>query len=144
MNDEQRYEQGIKVRTEVLGEKHVNRSIENQNDFNADFQNFISRFAWGEVWSRPGMPRHTRSLVTIAVLLALGREDELRMHLRACFNNGVTKDDLKELILHCSLYAGLPAANAAMHMAEEVFADLGIASQKLSEQQLSKAQTNQE
>lgn len=73
-----------------------------------------------------GLPRHTRSLVTIAILLALGREDELRMHLRACFNNGVTKEDLKELILHSSLYAGLPAANAAMHMAEEVFKELGI------------------
>ncbi|AUX87783.1 4-carboxymuconolactone decarboxylase [Acinetobacter tandoii] len=144
MNDEQRYEQGIKVRTEVLGEKHVNRSIENLNDFNADFQNFISRFAWGEVWSRPGLPRHTRSLVTIAILLSLGREDELRMHLRACFNNGVTKDELKELILHCSLYAGLPAANAAMHMAEEVFADLGIAPKKLSELQSDSEQTNQE
>ncbi|EOR05751.1 4-carboxymuconolactone decarboxylase [Acinetobacter tandoii] len=144
MNDEQRYEQGIKVRTEVLGEKHVNRSIENLNDFNADFQNFISRFAWGEVWSRPGLPRHTRSLVTIAILLSLGREDELRMHLRACFNNGVTKDELKELILHCSLYAGLPAANAAMHMAEEVFADLGIAPKKLSELQSNSEQTNQE
>ena len=144
MNDEQRYEQGIKVRTEVLGEKHVNRSIENLNDFNADFQNFISRFAWGEVWSRPGLPRHTRSLVTIAILLSLGREEELRMHLRACFNNGVTKDELKELILHCSLYAGLPAANAAMHMAEEVFADLGIAPKKLSELQSDSEQTNQE
>ncbi|MGH1401565.1 MAG: 4-carboxymuconolactone decarboxylase [Acinetobacter tandoii] len=144
MNDEQRYEQGIKVRTEVLGEKHVNRSIENLNDFNADFQNFISRFAWGEVWSRPGLPRHTRSLVTIAILLSLGREDELRMHLRACFNNCVTKDELKELILHCSLYAGLPAANAAMHMAEEVFADLGIAPKKLSELQSDSEQTNQE
>lgn len=144
MNDEQRYEQGIKVRTEVLGEKHVNRSIENLNDFNADFQNFISRFAWGEVWSRPGLPRHTRSLVTIAILLSLGREDELRMHLRACFNNGVTKEELKELILHCSLYAGLPAANAAMHMAEEVFADLGIAPKKLSELQSNSEQTNQE
>ena len=143
MNDEQRYQQGIKVRTEVLGEKHVNRSIENLNDFNADFQNFISRFAWGEVWSRPGLPRHTRSLVTIAILLSLGREDELRMHLRACFNNGVTKDELKELILHCSLYAGLPAANAAMHMAEEVFADLGIAPKKLSELQSDSEQTNQ-
>lgn len=127
MNDDDRYKQGIEVRTAVLGEKHVNRSIENLNDFNEDFQNFISRFAWGEVWSRPGLPRHTRSLVTIAVLLALGREDELRMHLRACFNNGVTKDELKELILHCSLYAGLPASNAAMHMAEQVFEELGIA-----------------
>ena len=126
MNDDERYKQGIQVRTEVLGEKHVNRSIENLNDFNSDFQNFISRFAWGEVWSRPGMPRHTRSLVTMAVLLGLGREAELRMHIRACFNNGVTQDDLKELFLHCSLYAGLPAANAAMHMAEEVFKELGI------------------
>ncbi|CAP01350.1 gamma-carboxymuconolactone decarboxylase (CMD) [Acinetobacter baumannii SDF] len=126
MNDEQRYKQGIEVRTEVLGEKHVGRSLQKLNDFNQDFQNFISRYAWGEVWSRPGLPRHIRSLVTIAILLALGREDELRMHLRACFNNGVTKEDLKELILHSSLYAGLPAANAAMHMAEEVFKELGI------------------
>ena len=134
MNDDERYKQGIQVRTEVLGEKHVNRSIENLNDFNSDFQNFISRFAWGEVWSREGLPRHTRSLVTIAILLALGREDELRMHLRACFNNGVTKDELKELILHSSLYAGLPAANAAMHMAEEVFKELGIDVQPISAQ----------
>ena len=128
MNDEQRYKQGLEVRTEVLGEKHVNRSLENLNDFNLDFQNFISRYAWGEVWSRPGLPRHTRSLVTMGILLALGREAELRMHIRACFNNGVTKDELKELFLHSSLYAGLPAANAAMHMAEEVFAELGIGS----------------
>lgn len=134
MNDEQRYQQGLKVRTEVLGEQHVGRSLENLNDFNQDFQNFISRFAWGEVWSREGLPRHTRSLVTIAILLALGREDELRMHLRACFNNGVTKDELKELILHSSLYAGLPAANAAMHMAEEVFKELGIDVQPVAAQ----------
>lgn len=134
MNDEQRYQQGLKVRTEVLGEKHVGRSLENLNDFNQDFQNFISRFAWGEVWSREGLSRHTRSLVTIAILLALGREDELRMHLRACFNNGVTKDELKELILHSSLYAGLPAANTAMHMAEEVFKELGIDVQPVSVQ----------
>ncbi len=131
MNDQERYEQGLKVRTEVLGETHVGRSLENLNDFNADFQNFISRFAWGEVWSRPGMSRHTRSLVTIAILLALGRDAELRMHIRACFNNGVSKDDLKELFLHASLYAGLPAANAAMHMAEDVFVELGIAPEKL-------------
>ncbi|ENX06116.1 4-carboxymuconolactone decarboxylase [Acinetobacter courvalinii] len=134
MNDEQRYQQGLKVRTEVLGEKHVGRSLQNLNDFNQDFQSFISRFAWGEVWSREGLPRHTRSLVTIAILLALGREDELRMHLRACFNNGVTKDELKELILHSSLYAGLPAANAAMHMAEEVFKELGIDVQPVAAQ----------
>ena len=130
----QRYKQGLEVRTEVLGEKHVNRSLENLNDFNSDFQNFISRYAWGEVWSRPGLPRHTRSLVTMGILLALGREAELRMHIRACFNNGVTKDELKELFLHSSLYAGLPAANAAMHMAEEVFVELGIGSDQDGQQ----------
>ena len=134
MNDEQRYKQGLEVRTEVLGEKHVNRSLENLNDFNSDFQNFISRYAWGEVWSRPGLPRHTRSLVTMGILLALGREAELRMHIRAFFNNGVTKDELKELFLHSSLYAGLPAANAAMHMAEEVFVELGIGSDQDGQQ----------
>ncbi|MCU4304639.1 4-carboxymuconolactone decarboxylase [Acinetobacter ursingii] len=134
MNDEQRYKQGLEVRSEVLGEKHVNRSLENLNDFNSDFQNFISRYAWGEVWSRPGLPRHTRSLVTMGILLALGREAELRMHIRACFNNGVTKDELKELFLHSSLYAGLPAANAAMHMAEEVFVELGIGSDQDGQQ----------
>lgn len=134
MNDEQRYKQGLEVRTEVLGEKHVNRSLENLNDFNSDFQNFISRYAWGEVWTRPGLPRHTRSLVTMGILLALGREAELRMHIRACFNNGVTKDELKELFLHSSLYAGLPAANAAMHMAEEVFVELGIGSDQDGQQ----------
>lgn len=134
MNDEQRYKQGLEVRTEVLGEKHVNRSLENLNVFNSDFQNFISRYAWGEVWSRPGLPRHTRSLVTMGILLALGREAELRMHIRACFNNGVTKDELKELFLHSSLYAGLPAANAAMHMAEEVFVELGIGSDQDGQQ----------
>lgn len=131
MNDEERYQQGLEVRTEVLGEEHVGRSLDHLNEFNADFQNFISRFAWGEVWSRPGMPRHTRSLVTIAILLALGRDDELRMHIRACFNNGVTQEDLKELFLHASLYAGLPAANKAMHMAEDVFAEMGISPAKL-------------
>jgi 4-carboxymuconolactone decarboxylase len=126
MEDQKRYQNGIQVRTEVLGEKHVNASLNKLNDFNSDFQNFISRYAWGEVWSRPGLSRHTRSLVTMGILLALGREAELRMHIRACFNNGVTQDDLKELFLHSSLYAGLPAANAAMHIAEEVFAEMNL------------------
>lgn len=126
MNDDERYQQGLKVRTAVLGEPHVQRSLQNLNSFNDDFQNFISRYAWGEVWSREGLPRHTRSLVTIAMLVALGHEAELKMHIRASFNNGVSKEELKELFLHCSLYAGLPAANAAIHLAEEVFADLGI------------------
>ncbi len=126
MDEKQRYQQGIKVRTEVLGEKHVNASLDKLNHFNADFQEFISRYAWGEVWSRPGLDRRTRSLITMAILLALGREGELRMHIRACFNNGVTTDELKELILHSSLYAGLPASNAAMHMAEDVLGELNM------------------
>lgn len=133
MDDNSRYNQGIEVRTAVLGEAHVGRSLDNLTEFNADFQNFISRYAWGEVWSREGLSRHTRSLVTMSVLLALGREDELKMHIRACFNNGVTVDEIKELFLHCSLYAGLPAANTAMHLAETVFAEMGIAPKKLSE-----------
>lgn len=133
MDDNSRYKQGIEVRTAVLGEAHVGRSLDNLTEFNADFQNFISRYAWGEVWSREGLSRHTRSLVTMSVLLALGREDELKMHIRACFNNGVTVDEIKELFLHCSLYAGLPAANTAMHLAETVFAEMGIAPKKLSE-----------
>ncbi len=123
---------GLKSVPKYLVNNMSGHSLANLNDFNQDFQNFISRFAWGEVWSREGLPRHTRSLVTIAILLALGREDELRMHLRACFNNGVTKDELKELILHSSLYAGLPAANAAMHMAEDVFKELGIEVQPIA------------
>lgn len=120
MDDLQRYEQGLALRREVLGEAHVSHALQHLNDFNTDFQDLITRFAWGEVWSRPGMSRHSRSLITIAILLALGRNDELRMHLRAGFNNGVTREDLKELMIHCALYAGLPAANAAMHMAEEI------------------------
>lgn len=124
MNDKERYQQGIKVRTEVLGKAHVEKSLQNLNEFNADFQDFISRYAWGEVWSRPGLSRHTRSLVTIGILLALGREDELKMHIKACFNNGVTKDELKELFIHAALYAGLPASNTAMHIAEQVFTEI--------------------
>lgn len=130
MNKDEIYQKGIKIRSEVLGEKHVKKSLENLNDFNSDFQDFISRYAWGEVWMRPGLERHTRSLVTIAILLALGREAELRMHLRASFNNGVTVDELKELILHCSLYAGLPASNAAMSLAEDVFKELNLSIDK--------------
>lgn len=133
MDDTTRYQQGIKTRTAVLGEAHVGRSLDNLNEFNADFQNFISRYAWGEVWSREGLSRHTRSLITMAVLMALGREDELKMHIKACFNNGVTVDEIKELFLHCSLYAGLPAANTAMHLAEAVFKEMGISPKKLSE-----------
>ncbi len=124
MDERDRYQAGMKVRRAVLGDAHVDRTLTRRNAFNEDFQDFITRYAWGEVWSRPGLPRHTRSLVTIAMLIALNREDELKMHLRAAFNNGVTREELKELLLQTGLYCGLPAANAAMHLAETVFAEV--------------------
>jgi 4-carboxymuconolactone decarboxylase len=123
VDDDRRREQGMKVRREVLGDAHVDRAEARRNDFNGDFQDFITRYAWGEVWSRPGLPRHTRSLVTLALMVALNRGDEFRMHVRAALNNGVTRDEIRELLLHTALYAGLPAANTAYHLAEEVFAE---------------------
>ncbi len=126
MNQEERYDLGMQVRREVLGAEHVDRATAGANDFTADFQDFITRYAWGEVWTRPGLPRHDRSLITLALLIALNREDEFRMHVRAAFNNGVTVLEIKELILHASLYCGLPAANAAYHAAEQVFATLTV------------------
>ena len=125
MDDDRRREQGMKVRREVLSDAHVDRAEARRNDFNGDFQDFITRYAWGEVWSRPGLPRHARSLVTLALMVALNRGDEFKMHVRAAFNNGVTRDEIRELLLHTALYAGLPAANSAYHLAEEVFAEAG-------------------
>jgi 4-carboxymuconolactone decarboxylase len=122
VTEHERYEQGMQTRREVLGDEYVERTLANRTPFNEDFQRFITRYAWGEVWAREGLPRHTRSLVTIALMVALNREDELRMHLRAALRNGVTQDEIKELLLHCAIYCGLPAANTAFHIAEEVFA----------------------
>jgi 4-carboxymuconolactone decarboxylase len=124
MDDRQRYEKGMEVRRAVLGDEHVNRSLQNTTDFNREFQDLITRYAWGEIWTRPGLPRPTRSLIVIATLVALNRAEELRMHIRAAFNNGVTRDDIKEVLLQSAVYCGLPAANSAFHAAEEVFAEM--------------------
>jgi 4-carboxymuconolactone decarboxylase len=124
MDEKQRYENGMQVRRAVLGDAHVDRTLVKRNDFNGEFQEFITRYAWGEIWTRPGLPRHTRSLITLSMLIALNREDELRMHLKAAFNNGVTRDEIKEVLMQSGIYCGLPAANAAFHLAEEVFAEL--------------------
>ena len=124
MDDRQRYEKGMEVRRAVLGDEHVNRSLQNTTDFNRDFQELITRYAWGEIWMRPGLPRHTRSLIVIGTLVALNRPEELRMHIRAAFNNGVTRDDIKEVLLQSAVYCGVPAANSAFHAAEEVFAEM--------------------
>ena len=124
MDERERYEGGLKVRRAVLGEAHVERSRTKRNDFNTEFQDFITRYAWGEIWTRPGLPRHTRSLLTIGLMVALNRTDEFKLHVRAAFNNGVTRDEIKEVLMHCAIYAGVPAANSAFHMAEEVFAQM--------------------
>ncbi|SPX55447.1 4-carboxymuconolactone decarboxylase [Klebsiella pneumoniae] len=112
---------GWPVRRKVLGDAHVDRTLQHLTPLNDEFQDFITRYAWGETWTRPGLDHHTRSMITIAMLIALNREAELKMHLRASFNNGVTRDELKELIMHSALYCGLPAANATMHLAQQVF-----------------------
>lgn len=122
MTERQRYEQGLRVRREVLGDEYVERALANRTPLNEDFQAFITRTAWGEVWADETLPRPTRSLLTIALLVALNRPDELRMHLRAAVRNGVSHDEIKALLLHCAIYCGVPAANAAFHLAEEVFA----------------------
>ncbi|HEX9808881.1 MAG TPA: 4-carboxymuconolactone decarboxylase [Alphaproteobacteria bacterium] len=122
MDEKDRQKQGMAMRRAVLGDAHVDRAERNKNEFNGDFQDIITRYGWGEIWTRPGLDKRTRSLVTIAMLVALNREAELRMHLRAAANTGVTRAEIKELLMHSALYCGLPAANSAIHLAEEVFA----------------------
>jgi len=124
MDEQERHSKGMEVRRGVLGNAHVDRAEGKLNDFNGEFQDLITRYAWGEIWTRPGLPRHTRSLLTIGLMIALNRSDEFKLHVRAAFNNGVTRDEIKEVILHCAIYAGIPAANTAFHMAEEVFAQI--------------------
>jgi 4-carboxymuconolactone decarboxylase len=121
MDERQRYEQGMKVRRAVLGDAHVDASLNNRNAFNEEFQDLITRYAWGEIWSRPGLPRQTRSMLTLAMMVALNRPDELRMHLRAALNNGVTREEIREVLLQTAVYCGVPAANSAFHLAQEVF-----------------------
>jgi 4-carboxymuconolactone decarboxylase len=114
---------GMEARREVLGDAHVDRAIERTTDFTADFQDFITRYAWGEAWSRPGLDRRTRSLLTLAVLVATGREHELELHVRAALRNGVSRDEIKEVLLHCAVYCGVPAANGAFAIAQRVIDD---------------------
>lgn len=117
---------GMHVRRSVLGSAHVDKAIGEINDFNADFQSFITNYAWGEIWTRPGLNKHNKSLITMAMLIALNRGNEFKMHVKAAINNGVTVEEIKELIMQSALYCGLPAANDAFHMAMEVLKDLGF------------------
>jgi 3-oxoadipate enol-lactonase/4-carboxymuconolactone decarboxylase len=114
------FEAGMRVRREVLGDEHVDRAIERTTDLTRDFQDLITRYAWGDVWSRPGLDRRTRSCMTIIALVALGREHELALHLRAAIRNGLTREEIGEVLIHSAVYCGVPAANSAFAVAQRV------------------------
>ena len=113
-------EEGMRVRREVLGDEHVDRAIEKTTAVTAGFQDAVTRFAWGEIWTRPGLDRRTRSCVTIAALVARGQFDELALHIRAARRNGLSNDEIAEVLLHCAVYCGFPAANSAFTVFQEV------------------------
>jgi 4-carboxymuconolactone decarboxylase len=114
------HERGMNLRREVLGDEHVDRAIERTTEHTADFQDFITRYAWGEIWSRPGLDRRTRSCITITALVTLGRFDELELHIRAAQRNGVANEEIKEVLLQCAVYCGVPAANSAFAVFQRV------------------------
>jgi len=122
VDERERFRKGLEVRRAVLGDAHVEAALAGRTSFTEAFQDLLTRYAWGEVWSRPGLDRRTRSLVTLALLAGQGRGEELRMHVRAALRNGVTPAELEELLLQVAVYCGLPAANAAFHLAEEALA----------------------
>ena len=123
------YERGMTVRKAVLGEAHVARASANATPFDRDFQDFITQYAWGGVWTRPGLERKTRSLLTIAMLAALGRTEELKLHIRATRNTGATREEVKEVLLQVAVYAGVPAANAAFHHAKAAYEEMDASDQ---------------
>lgn len=120
MDEKERYEAGLAVRRQVLGEAHVERSLQARTDFTTEFQDFITRTAWGTVWTREGLPRHTRSLLTIVMMVALGHDEEFKLHIRAARNNGVTPEQIKEVLLQAAIYCGVPAANHAFALAKPI------------------------
>ena len=117
------YAEGMEVRRAVLGDAHVDRAIERTTSFTEGFQDLITRYAWGDVWSRPGLDRRARSMITLTALVATGREHELEMHVRAALRNGLTPDEIGEVLLHCAVYCGVPAANGAFAIAQRVIDD---------------------
>jgi 4-carboxymuconolactone decarboxylase len=121
MDERKRYDEGMKTRRSVLGDAHVERTLKSRTKFNEPFQDLITRYVWGEIWNRPGLPKKTRSLLTLSMLVALNRGEEFRMHVKAALSIGVSRDEIQELLLQAAVYCGVPAANAAFHLAEEVF-----------------------
>jgi 4-carboxymuconolactone decarboxylase len=114
------HDEGMKVRREVLGDEHVDRATQKTTDFTRDFQDLITRYAWGEIWTRPGLDRRTRSAITLTALVALNHHNELAMHVRAALRNGLTPDEIKEVLLQAAIYCGVPAANSAFAIAQKV------------------------
>jgi len=122
MDEVERYEQGLKMRRRVLGDAYVDRALAARTDFNAEFQELITRYAWGEIWGRPGLDERTRRLLVISTLIALGRTEELQLHVRAAVEHGIAREEIKEVLLQSAIYCGVPAANSAFRAAAEVMA----------------------
>ncbi len=122
--DADRMKNGEKNRRKVLGDAHVDRSLKNRTSFNAEWVDFITRTAWGDVWERPGLDYRSRSIVVLSVATALGRWEEFRIHVKGAIRNGLTKDEIKEVLMQCAVYAGVPAANTAFHEAQKVFDEM--------------------
>jgi 4-carboxymuconolactone decarboxylase len=130
MDEHERLAQGMKVRREVHGEDYVDKSIQVRSAWSGEFQDLLTRYAWGEIWSRPGLDRKTRSLLCLAMMVALNRGDEFRLHVRSALNNGVTREEIKEVLLQTAVYCGVPAANSAFHAAADVFKEIDQQSAK--------------
>ena len=126
MTDDERFEAGMAVRREVLGDAHVDRAIAGTTDFTRDFQELITAYAWGEIWTRPGLDRRSRSMITLTALIARGHHEELAMHVRAALRNGLTVDEIKEVILQSAVYCGVPDANTAFRIASGVLVEEGL------------------
>ncbi|MBV9282415.1 MAG: 4-carboxymuconolactone decarboxylase [Chloroflexi bacterium] len=122
---EDHFERGMRVRRQVLGDEHVDRATRGSTDLTREFQDFITRYAWGEIWARPGLDRRMRSAITLTALIALGHHEELALHLRAARRNGLSRDEIKEVLLQSAIYCGVPAANTAFRIASTVFAEVG-------------------
>lgn len=120
MHEDERYQAGLRERRRVLGDAHVERSLATRTEFTDEFQALITRYAWGTIWPRDGLPAHTRSLLTLAMMVALGHDEEFKLHVRAARNNGVTPEQIKEVLLQAAVYCGVPAANHAFALAKPI------------------------
>ena len=126
MDDAERFQQGLSIRREVLGDEHVDRAVDRTTPFTAPFQDLITRYAWGDIWSRPGLSRAERSIITLTVLATLQQENELAMHVKAALRNGLTPEQISEVLLQVAVYAGVPAANRAFAVAQRVLSEVGV------------------